>query len=348
MLSLPKHAHLLIIVIILLSSRMGDLRCDLEINRFALQVIDLVEIDDVNRMLCGLSQSYRSDRDTESYTLISHLQTFHQLESSGQTERAANLLQAVMLSRPAQYLQEIENLAPQVGDLGWFRLGLSRFFNAEFDTAAQIWDEIDAGNYLLGAGDMCRDLGESEAAESWYQVASELALVKGRAFFAMGLMEYNSGNFSKAVKLFYSTLDSGHQTAMVYLYTGAALTKDGRGNEAISILAQGLEKYPQIIDLWLWYGEAAITAGQIENSIELYQGALALEPYNVYAHLGLARSYLYLNENDSKSLEHIRAVLDIIQDQTSPIGVCDTLISMSTAILDQNLVNRIVQKCSER
>jgi tetratricopeptide (TPR) repeat protein len=312
-----------------------------ETNDLALAVIRASQGRDPRISICDPTAKLNADKQLELRDLITRLQSRHD-SNRWQSIRVANLTQAAMQLALTDYSSEIEGMASSVGPFGRLRLGLVRFTSRDFDDATQIWDLLGAGDYPLGVGNVCRSLRRDDAAEQWYHLGARIDSVKGRALFAMGLLEYSRGNFQKAATQIDEAMKNGYRAAEAYLYAGAALVKLGRHGDAVVILAQGIEGYPQLVDLWLWYAGSTYSMGQINQSLQSYQQALVLDPDNVYGRLGLAR--IYLRNGDDRATDQIRAVL-ALSNKAKPDDICSLLSPLFMLLNDNELRDRISQQC---
>ena len=153
------------------------------------------------------------------------------------------------------------------------------------------------------------------------------------------------GDYDSAIPELVRSLTNGYKERVLYEYTGAALAKSGRAEEAVDVLQQGLEIFPDSINLLHWYAGSMYLTGQFGESIEAYKQILKLEPEDIYAHLGLAKIYLE-TANILAGKTKIMIVLDLM-DSSTPLDVCNSLNSMIISTTDIHLAARVTQYCGQ-
>jgi tetratricopeptide (TPR) repeat protein len=332
-----------IMLLVLFFLQAERLSASIEINSIALAVMQLSRGLDPLASTCEPTEIVENDKQSGINVLLAHFQS-RQDDDMGRSTRVANLLQAAMQLNQVSYLQEIQEIAPLAGQFGEFRLGLAKFVSGDFDGAAQIWDILGAGRYPLGAGDACRILGRNDAAAKWYQLAAKLDSVRGRALLELGLIEYSKGIFDVAKERFIGALNQGYQTAVVYEYLGAAMAKSGRYGDAVQVLEQGLDKFPESLALWLWYAESQYQMGRLEQSISSYHKALGIDQGSIYAHIGLAKAYFH-SGNRVAALIETRTSLDLVEQLEQP-ELCRSIMSLVLALSDTETSIRAARTCS--
>jgi len=338
------------IAAILSCFNLAGIKHDIEINRSALQIIKLAQNYEIDRMICDPTRSYRFNVNVNENVnlpnIIHGLQILLDLNSH-RAERISNLLQTLMLLEPAIYYQELQVIPPSGNSLLQFRRGLLSFIQGDIVGAVQIWTDIDVGHRALGVGDLCRHLDRDDLAETWYEIAVQTVPEQGKAYFSLGLLYYETGEYEKAITELLQALESGYRERVAYEYAGAALAKAGRIEDSVNILRHGLELYPKSVRLLYWHASSNYLLGRFSESIASYKLILEFESKDMYALLGLARVYLHIGDLTT-GLKNLNTLLDVMETRSAPMDICNELQSMSTSLTDSDLVTRINQHCGER
>ncbi|MBG05440.1 MAG: hypothetical protein CMM59_15350 [Rhodospirillaceae bacterium] len=240
-----------------------------------------------------------------------------ELHRSGQFEAAVEAYRAILE-------QSLKNGAVTL-NLGHALRNLQREDEAEtmFRQATELPDSAAGAWYNLGNLQASRR--DFEAAEGAYRRAIELQPTMAPAHFQLAAVLRDTGRIDEAIPQFRHAIENDPDLTSAHMNLGNCLRATGRLAEAAAAhrtaltlapeswevhynLARVLEELgdpaaedhveraldlsPQPAAVHHGYAEAAATRGAFARAVEHFQSAVALEPAQFYAQVGLGRAYM--------------------------------------------------------
>ncbi|MBF0445203.1 MAG: sulfotransferase [Magnetococcales bacterium] len=111
----------------------------------------------------------------------------------------------------------------------------------------------------------------------------------------LGLCCFDRGDFLAATKHFRGFLAIQPDDQQVENSLGVSLAHVGQAQEAIEVLQQCVEKYPQALDPLTNLGDALSITGRSQEAAKWYRQAIKINPSHGQAHSGLMSSIKYSN-----------------------------------------------------
>jgi tetratricopeptide (TPR) repeat protein len=329
---------------LLLGLRVDELLSRVDINLSALRLVDMIDAVGTDSWLCAPSSSQRLAvrTDTQIAETVERLWHIYTQDPS-RSENSLNLLQVAIQSSPWQYREYVEGTEYGESDILMFREGMNHLVFGNLQAAIMLWDAIPAGAQAVVAGDACRRLGRADGASTWYDIGLVTGADKGETYSRLAMLNYEQSNYDTAAGFFQYAIENDDRDPTTYEYAGAALMKSGAYTEAVTTLQEGLDINPESANLLLWYGQAAYLSGQYDDSEAAYKKFLSIEPENVYAQLGLVRTYL-ISDQVTAAQEQMRQALQII-DKPFPQDACALWLTLGVSLKDTTLTESANRRC---
>lgn len=149
---------------------------------------------------------------------------------------------------------------------------------------------------------------------------------QGEAFYLLGLIASEHGNFVKAVELFQTAIDRGHKTGEAEAMAGRALIALNRKDVAVAYADLAIEQNPTDAFTFDTIGVVLSRAGHHARAVEFYEKATSLAPErSSYAYnLGTALQFL---GRFSEAKTALRACLGIDPTHGGALVALSTLAS---------------------
>jgi adenylate cyclase len=133
----------------------------------------------------------------------------------------------------------------------------------------------------------------------------------GQAYGLLGYIYSLMRQYEKAILAGEKAVELAPNSAGNLVWLGMSLHIIGKSDEAIPLIQKAIRRSPFDQSFYLLQlGHAYVGAGRYEDAIKAYKKVLQYAPDNIFAHLGLAASYSFLNEED-KAREAAAEVLRI-------------------------------------
>jgi tetratricopeptide (TPR) repeat protein len=153
-----------------------------------------------------------------------------------------------------------------------------------------------AGQYIayFTLGEAHAAQGEANEAIKDFDTAATLQPSNDVPLYNKGVMEEQAGLKADAELSYTSALVRDGGSIQIQTALGLLLVNEGKNPEAATVLAAVLKKMPQDVaaaPLYASLGDVYSKQGEIANSIQARQTALALNPNDADTHLALAATY---------------------------------------------------------
>ena len=171
--------------------------------------------------------------------------------------------------------------------IGWLK---ATFPNSELEVG-QVAREGDAGNARVG-GERGADLAAkpvtkmkaakaAEPAPASFENAVMILPDSSAGYLNRGLALLAAGNPAAAAEPLQRAIDTGAESAEAYIYLGRIyLSSQDRADDALTVLEQGRELFPDNEELQTELLNAYVRAGQTDRAIGAYEARITAEPDN--------------------------------------------------------------------
>jgi len=170
-------------------------------------------------------------------------------------------------------LDERQNLAADK-NLEDFRKRLAQIVRRQSsgasDKARQTMDQ-QTREKLMSLGYLAGRPGAGQAAFSAEDDVKTLLPLQKKSMDALEL--YNSGRAKEGTDALKEVIAAGKRVSAAYLNLAEIYKKQGRWPDAISVLKMGLEKLPDVYDLFVQYIACLYEAGRFGEAIAAFEGA---------------------------------------------------------------------------
>jgi arylsulfatase A-like enzyme/Tfp pilus assembly protein PilF len=170
-------------------------------------------------------------------------------------------------------LDERQNLAADK-NLEDFRKRLAQIVRRQSsganDKARQSMDQ-QTREKLMSLGYLAGRPGAGQAAFSAEDDVKTLLPLQKKSMEALEL--YNSGRAKEGTDALKEIITGGKRVSAAYLNLAEIYKKQGRWPEAISVLKMGLEKLPDVYDLFVQYIACLYDGGQFDETLKVFEGA---------------------------------------------------------------------------
>lgn len=123
--------------------------------------------------------------------------------------------------------------------------------------------------------------------DSEYSVAAEYfgnaALIQpdsADAFLNEGYALYNAGNVAEAADRIERSIEMGESAADTYSFLSSLYLSNDRAGDAVTLLEQARQKFPENVDIQAQLLNAYNAAGQADRAMQIYSESVAKEPNN--------------------------------------------------------------------
>lgn len=168
------------------------------------------------------------------------------------------------------------------------------------ETAQKLFNramEIDPENpqvYLV----LGQTVQSRQEAGKYYQKAIDVDPKSAEAYKRLGdLLLWEENGLEQAEKMYIKTLGLDSDQPLVYSSLGVCLARQGRFQEAIQAMNQGLAIHPESVDLRYNLAFTLERLGKTEEAVEQYYELLGIKPSHAKGAAGLAL-ILATNDND--------------------------------------------------
>ena len=99
---------------------------------------------------------------------------------------------------------------------------------------------------------------------------------------------------------------------MVWATLGLALYKADPSTPQMAkhVLQEASEKFPENMEIWLYYGEIIAQTGDVTGAMATFRTAAALDEHCPLPYVNAARAYVAMNQHDV-AMKHLQKALEI-------------------------------------
>jgi len=197
--------------------------------------------------------------------------------------------------------------------------------NAEALQYAQIIAETPQGQYQSSFNNAVAlfERGDYDAAEEALESSLTVAPGNSQSSMLLGMTNYALGDFAAAADTLSRYIDVASDAQPVKTLAAAQIQL-GNPENAVSILREVRDRFPQDASLLAMLGISEQAAGMVEDSVATFNDALAVDPDFGPTHFSLSSSYFQLGDVESAvaSLERALALMpELNEAKTSLISI---------------------------
>ncbi|MBE0667178.1 MAG: hypothetical protein IH593_05825 [Bacteroidales bacterium] len=180
--------------------------------------------------------------------------------------------------------------------------------------------------------------GALKAFESNVEIAGSdvyVGMVDTLVIFNAGLAAYNAGLFEEAIKHFRACTISGTEDTKPYIFMSDSYLKLKDTLQAESVLGEGVNAYPDTLDIILQATQFYLDADNSEKAFEFVKKAMDKDPGNYILYLVEGSLYMKTNDyiNAIKSMEKSLELNPTQFESNYNIGLC--FVSMANNMLTE-------------
>jgi len=171
-----------------------------------------------------------------------------------------------------------------------------------------------ANSLLKVAGLLC-DMDQKDEALEWFDKALDLGeladvyLHRGQLYLMKNEIRYAINDLKRAIGHYELQHGEGGVPALAYATLGVAMFKMDMGSPLrLRHIEKAYERYPENIEVLLFYGEILTQVGNFKKALELYQSAAAISPECPLPFVNAGRAYISLNDNGLAKAHFARAI----------------------------------------
>jgi tetratricopeptide (TPR) repeat protein len=164
-------------------------------------------------------------------------------------------------------------------------------------------------SWMLQLAGIYRDKSSWEEAKAAYQDLLTKDPNNADGYVGLGWTYYLEGEgLAAAQEQFQKAIDANISSSAGYYAMGQVLVREQRFSEADSWYAKAIERSPDNSSLWVERGNAARSAGNLDDAITLYGQAIQHFPNFAYGYYELAWAYK-LKEDKSNAIQAIESAI---------------------------------------
>lgn len=163
---------------------------------------------------------------------------------------------------------------------------------------------------LTNAGKAFWNIGNFEAASELFQEASDSDWNFGPGRILLGRAHLQNKQYALAFETVESLISDGVYGASATIVASDARFRDSRTEEALSLLKDGIKRWPNNAMLRLNMGIVLVARKEIVGAAKEFRGASHIDPFLSEAHHGLALCYIHQGM-DKKAIREFRLGLSV-------------------------------------
>ncbi|HID77784.1 MAG TPA: tetratricopeptide repeat protein [Planctomycetaceae bacterium] len=148
-------------------------------------------------------------------------------------------------------------------------------------------------------------LGATDESKQLWQKAAEIDPDFPDAYYGLGLVAEDEGDFDRAAELFAKVMELAPSERRAPSRFAKALISAGRVDEAIVFLEEYVRSQPPTTDAVVDLGQAYLHRGRLEEAKRTFEALMRAAPEEARAYYGLSRVYTRLGRRD-EALEYMR------------------------------------------
>lgn len=189
------------------------------------------------------------------------------------------------------------------------------------------------------AANLSAQLNQFEAAEKFWKRSIELNadFVGPQAGLAMALLE--QGRESEAISILEEAAARGLQSVDIFQLWTQACQRAGDNEKALQVCQQGLERYPNDVELLLELGKLELQANNLDAARQTFEKVIQLEPKTASAYQSLATVLARLGKEDLSTENRKR--YETLRDESSlkDVEFNDLYRASLQRIVSESLIN---------
>jgi Flp pilus assembly protein TadD len=206
------------------------------------------------------------------------------------------------LEAALQTVQELNSRVKPSGELlslqGWIYNKMRRLNQARQSLESAIAAEPGNPDHYLDLSTVLNNQGESEAALQVLTAGMDRGVEKRRLQVQKGMIYEKTGNYVEAEKFYRAAVEAKAADPPAYVALAALLLGTDRQKEALGLLRNATQLFPNAPLLQYMYGAELLESTrepdqeQLENAESVLKKALELNPFYANTHYMLGRLYL--------------------------------------------------------
>lgn len=140
-------------------------------------------------------------------------------------------------------------------------------------------------------------LGDNEAALELFKKQMQIDPALDAPYAGMATILYERDSLSEAQDVLHQGIGQVNDAQLLYRQLARTHMDVGQTTEALRVLAEGINKYPDFAALYSLRGETYCAMREIDNALDSYQQAERLQPGEPEISLGIANTSLMKNDN---------------------------------------------------
>lgn len=190
----------------------------------------------------------------------------HKLKGDVLQEKASTV------TDPAEHSALVDEMIEAYGRATELGLDVSR------EMALAYYKEFDLGGKAFNRG---RDNADAYAdAATYFRNASKIFPDSVAPYVNRGYSLINAGELAQAIEPFEMAVDLGDTDAQTYVFLADLYRQNDRASEAVPLLENASEMFPDNVDIGAQLLNAYQSSGQIDRAMEKYEDQIARDPEN--------------------------------------------------------------------